>query len=302
MPSRTFPGIGLVGGWSSGEDGYGNAMNTNLIMLSTLCQMTALNVMESLPSTPADGEIYLLEATAAHNPGKIAIRDDGMWRYIQPVVGWECFVQANQTRYRFAGGGWIAIATAAQIPPYSIAQANYILGVNLDGTGVRWQAPYEPTYEIPVFQLSDVGKQLEIGTDAGGDATLKWAEKPLSLPVIPAGSKGKVAVVDQTGAALTYEEDGKYKAVAPGYVAIDDDFTGRVILGATGNITIPANLTRGSTLTIVRMSTNEVEILAGSGVTLNVADGRKKLRSRYSAVSVVKTGNNSYVMFGDVAT
>lgn len=301
MPSRIFPGIGLTGGWNSGEDGYGAAMNNNLIMLSALCQLTGVNIVESLPATPADGEIYLIASTAALNPGQIAIRDDGLWRYVQPVVGWEAFVQSTATRYRFFGGGWVAIATAAQIPPFSAANSNFILSVNLDGTGVMWQPPYTPTYEIPLFQAEDVGKQLGIGTNSEGEAALKWEAKPLSLPPIPANAKGKVAVVDQTGSAITYEDDGKYKAVSPGYVVTDDDLTGRVILGATGNIVIPAGLTRSSTLTIVRMSTNEVSVSAGAGVTLNVADNRHKLRARYSAVSVVKTGNNTYTMFGDVA-
>ena len=300
MPSRTLPGLGLTAGWSSGEDGWGSPMNANLILMSALCQLVAVNLLDTLPTTPADGEIYLLTASAAANPGMIAVRDDGVWRFIQPVTGWEAFVSTTAGRYRYVGGGWVAVASAATIPPFSIANSGYNLAVNPLGTGVIWTPPYAPTYEIPLFTTANIGQQLEVVAD-GTDAKLAWQAKPLALPAIPANSKGKVAVVNTAGTGITYEEDGKYKAVAPGYVITDDDMTGRVIIGATGNVTIPAGLTRTSTLTVTRMSTNEVKILAGAGVTLNVADGRFNLRSRYSAVSIVRTGVDTYVMFGDVA-
>lgn len=308
MPARTLPGIGLTAGYSGGEDGWGPAMNTNLILLSALVQMTAVNAVDNLPVTPADGEIYVLLATAPSNPGMIAIRDDGLWRYVQPVVGWQCFVTAQNSIYRFVGGTWIPITSAASLPPFSAAVATYQLSVNPMGTGVVWLPPYEPTYEIPMFNASDIGKQLLVVPDTSPEADppakLAWEAQPISLPAItgtPAQSQGKVVVVNAAGTGVDYEEDGKYRAVSPGYVLTNADFSGRVILGATGNIVIPAGLTRTSTLTISRMSSSEVEIVPATGVTLNVADNRRSLRSRYSTVSLVRTAPDTYLMIGDVA-
>ena len=301
MAQRVLPGIGLTAGWASGDDGWGSAMNTNLIALSAVCQLVAVNIVDTLPTTPADGEIYLLASTASANAGMVAVRDDGSWRFIQPVVGWEAFVANNNAKYRYVGGTWTAIQTAATIPPFSSGVASYNLAVNPLGTGVIWTPPYEPTYEIPLFDNDDIGYQLKVVAD-GSSSKLAWVAAPLSLPAIPSSSKGKVAVVDSAGTGITYEEDGKYKAVAPGYVVTDDDMSGRVILGATGNVVIPAGLTRTSTLTISRMSTNEVTVSAGAGVVLNVADSRYNLRARYSAVSIVRTAPNTYLMFGDVSS
>lgn len=303
MASRTLPGVGLVAGYNSGEDGWGAAMNQNMILMSALTQLTAINLVTELPMFPSDGEIYLLSNTAAANPTMIAIRDDGIWRYVQPKIGWTAWATVPGIAYRFQSGNWQPIATAASLPSFGPVQSTYNLAVNEDGTGVRWVPPYNPPYQLPLFSDSgaDDGKILSIVPgDPGDPSELAWVNPPTSIPAIPASSAGKVVVVAQSGTALTYEEDGKYKAAAPGYVLTDTDFSGRIIIGAAGNITIPAGLTRGSTVTIVRASANEVEILPASGVTLNVADGRSSLRARYSAVSIVKTANNTYVMFGDV--
>lgn len=306
MAMRTLPGLGLKAGWASGEDGWGTHMNTNLILLSALVQLSAISLVAVLPSGAADGEIYLLDITASANPGMIAIRDDGLWRFIQPVAGWEAHVTSTNGRFRFTGSQWIPIASSAAIPPFSIANSDQVLSVNTDGTGVLWQPQYQPPYELPVFDGTDIGKIMGIVEDTDPEsetgAKVEWTDPPLALPNIPANSKGKVAVIDAAGTGITYSEDGSYKAVAPGYVVTDDDMSGRVILGATGNVVIPSGLTRTSTLTISRMSTGEVEIIEGAGVTINVADNRFKLRARYSAVSLVRTGTNTYLMFGDVAT
>ena len=105
MPSRILPGLGLVAGWNGGEDGWGSALTQNFLTLLILCQLVAEDIVETLPLTPADGEIYLIASTAPSNPGMIAARDDGIWRMIQPVMGWEAWVKAASGRYCFAGGG-----------------------------------------------------------------------------------------------------------------------------------------------------------------------------------------------------
>ena len=101
MASRTLPGVGLVAGYNSGEDGWGAAMNQNMILMSALTQLTAINLVTELPMFPSDGEIYLLSNTAAANPTMIAIRDDGIWRYVQPKIGWTAWATVPGIAYRF---------------------------------------------------------------------------------------------------------------------------------------------------------------------------------------------------------
>ena len=305
MPSRTLPGLGLTAGWNGGEDGWGGPLTTNFLMLSTLCQLVAEDIVETLPLTPADGEIYLIAATALSNPGMIAARDDGIWRMIQPVMGWEAWVKAQSGRYRFTGAGWTGVASAAQIPPFGEVNAGYVLAVNPLGAGVMWVPAYSPVAEIPVWVSADEGKQLTLVPDPDPESEtglmMGWQAPALELPAIPANSRGKVVTVTDDGRNVQYEEDGRYKAVAPGYVVTNDDMSGRVILGASGNVVIPSGLTRTSTLTIARMSTTEVAVTAGPGVTLAVADNRYNLRAHYSSVSIIRTGVNQYLMVGDVA-
>jgi hypothetical protein len=71
------------------------------------------------------------------------------------------------------------------------------------------------------------------------------------------------------------------------------------------NLTVPPNSSVafpiGANITIVGINTGQVTIVAGSGVTINSADGKLKLRVRYSSATLIKTATDTWILIGDIA-
>ena len=297
MASRTFPGIGLIGGWVASEGGWGSDMNSNLMSLSILTQLRALSVVDTHPVSPNNGDIHLCSDAFTDHEGEILYRDDGEWKYLEAVDGWEAYVVDTSSRYRFDGTDWV-LRTAATVPEYTISDVGYVLRVAADGESLEWGAEFDPEYTIPSYTAANEGNSLTVLLDVENNPYLAWQVGPTTLPTITSGDYGKRLVARDTGYEL--EDDVSVKSVVPSYVMTSDDLIGGVVINASGNISIPSGLTRGSVVTIIRATPTAVEITPGSGVTLNSANGRRKLRAQWSSASLIKTGTNSYVLAGDL--
>lgn len=106
---RTLPNLGLLGFWTGGSDGWDTGMDQNMLMLSSLAQMTVISRTTAVPASPADGAIYIVPANDATNPNKIAIRDNSAWTYKMPKTGWTAFVQDSVELVYFTGAVWKSI-------------------------------------------------------------------------------------------------------------------------------------------------------------------------------------------------
>lgn len=113
MTSRILPNLGLEGGWDPRENGWGPAMNSNLLNLSVLVQGVTLGLVAAEPTTPAAGNVYLLDETHATHPNTVAIWDgpagSEAWVYLTPKTGWTFYNLADLTDYRFDGTVWAEI-------------------------------------------------------------------------------------------------------------------------------------------------------------------------------------------------
>ncbi|CAB5217011.1 hypothetical protein UFOVP199_29 [uncultured Caudovirales phage] len=84
------------------------------------------------------------------------------------------------------------------------------------------------------------------------------------------------------------------------------DQGGLVTCDNTGAIalTIPPNSSVafpvGTTILVAALNTGQVTITPGSGVTVNATPGLK-VRTRYSAATLVKLGTNSWLAMGDLS-
>lgn len=69
-------------------------------------------------------------------------------------------------------------------------------------------------------------------------------------------------------------------------------------------VTIPTNATAafpvGSTITILQTGAGQVTIAGASGVTVNAAGSRLKTTQQWSAATIVKRAENTWVAFGDL--
>lgn len=102
--ARALPGLGLIGFWPLGFDGWNTEMDSNLRIISALLQGSVISRVAAEPGSPTDGDRYLLTGTA--NIDKIAIRDDGAWVYITPKTGHRIFVEAEDDFYFYNDGAW----------------------------------------------------------------------------------------------------------------------------------------------------------------------------------------------------
>lgn len=106
MTASTEPRGGLDLGWSSGEDGWGDAMNANLLRLSRLgFHPSVLSATTTAPpGSPISGSGYIIPSGAtgawAGKTGQVAVWDGAAWAYAAPRDGWTMHVDgAGLTTY-----------------------------------------------------------------------------------------------------------------------------------------------------------------------------------------------------------
>lgn len=102
---HTLPGIGLTGGYDLGAHGWRNSMNFNLLATSALAQLTVESMTTALPGSPVDGKIYI-NPTIGADQWKIAVRDDGAWTMLAPMVGWRAWVVDEANEVVWNGTAW----------------------------------------------------------------------------------------------------------------------------------------------------------------------------------------------------
>lgn len=104
MAPRTLPGLGLSGFWGLGEDGWKTGMDANLLKLSAVVQGKVLDVVETLPGTPNEGDIYVVTTGAQAND--VAVYDNAAWVYLTPAAGWRVYNAASSSYWKFDGSAW----------------------------------------------------------------------------------------------------------------------------------------------------------------------------------------------------
>lgn len=115
MPERTFPNVGLKGGYDPGENGWGDAQNLNLLTLSVLTQGTVIDKVAAEPGSPTAGDVYLLDETHATHANAVAVYDgptgEEEWVYLDPNPGWLLYNQTEEYYEKFDGTVWAELAT-----------------------------------------------------------------------------------------------------------------------------------------------------------------------------------------------
>lgn len=104
MASRKLPGIGLNGGWSLGE-AWKAGGDENWLMLSVLSQLIVASATAALPGTPSDG--YVAIVPSGTNAKKIAVRDNSVWVYYDPIEGMDAWVKDTNMHMRYRSGAWV---------------------------------------------------------------------------------------------------------------------------------------------------------------------------------------------------
>lgn len=124
MAPRTLPGLGLRGFWAYEEDNWNGdpGMDGNLRKLSALAQLSVIDQDLTVPpGSPTDGDIYIVGQSAtsgwASQDGKIAVRDNGAWVFLDALTGLIAYVEDEGAYYRY-DSGWFPLAQAYTFSAY----------------------------------------------------------------------------------------------------------------------------------------------------------------------------------------
>lgn len=136
MARRSLPGLGLTGGYSSGDDGWTDEMNDNLLKTSVVAQLVVESMSSALPGSPTNGLIHIVP-TAGANQWKIAARENGAWVYLTPSIGWEAWVKDPGKKVRWSGTEWAdAVVGAVAAKDEGSTVVSVMSAINFVGPGV----------------------------------------------------------------------------------------------------------------------------------------------------------------------
>jgi hypothetical protein len=124
-----------------------------------------------------------------------------------------------------------------------------------------------------------------------GGATVKHVLVSEALNAFEAGLNEVIPLNAQTGTTYTL-------AVGDAGQLVTLSNASAITLTVPTNASVPFAI--GTQITITQANSGEVTIAGAVGVTVNSADGDLKLRTQWSAATLIKTNTNSWILIGDI--
>lgn len=92
------------------------------------------------------------------------------------------------------------------------------------------------------------------------------------------------------------------KTISGSYTIAKTDINKMLICDDTTTITVPNNINIpiGTQILVASNTTNTISFVADAGVTLNSKSGLVDITDQYGVASLVKTGTNTWYLFGDL--
>ena len=114
--STTDPRSGIHHSWGQGSSGWGEEMDNNLKRIGRFSFHLSVKdrSLTSPPSSPADGDSYLVSAGAtglwAAKDSQIAVWESASsaWIFGQPRLGWMAFIEDEEVLVVYKSTGWSA--------------------------------------------------------------------------------------------------------------------------------------------------------------------------------------------------
>ena len=130
MATKISPGVGLNFGYVTGEDGWGDEVNANWMLLDAVTVPFVKSGTVTVPPTNAlEGDRYLIPSGATSvwstQAGNIAIWYQGKWLYFTPLTGWYQRAWDTRTTYVFDGAAWVVFMDS--VTPETMSQINAAL-------------------------------------------------------------------------------------------------------------------------------------------------------------------------------
>ena len=226
MTATTEPRGGLDLGWDPGEDGWGPAMNANLLRLSRLgFHPSVLSATTTAPpGSPISGSGYIIPSGAtgawAGKTGQVAVWDGVAWAYAAPRDGWTMHVDgAGLTTYD--GGSWSQanVATAAGVGALASSlkgAANGVAELGADGKVPSAQLPaaYSPIVSVAKTMEFTLANEtttnpvqiLTVPVPVGFFTTNGLIELDLDLDFLYVASGNRITLSFEVGVSMMWLE------------------------------------------------------------------------------------------------
>ena len=114
MAASTDPVLGLSYGWTLGESGWNTGMDTNLLKIGRVAQLSVIDRdLTAPPGGPSNGDRYIVGGSAtgdwSGHDDHLAIYNGVAWVFHVPVEGWLAYIEdeAKISVYKTATG-WSA--------------------------------------------------------------------------------------------------------------------------------------------------------------------------------------------------
>ncbi len=112
MAAAPLQNLKLIHGWALGDEPWGDQMNQNLRSLDVLAQGRCLDVEDTPPGSPDEGDAYIVGASATGlwdgHDNDIARWTDNTseWEFYTPLAGWRMWVDSLADQLLFDGTDW----------------------------------------------------------------------------------------------------------------------------------------------------------------------------------------------------
>ena len=285
MAARTLPGLGLLGFYNLGEDGWKPGMDSNLRLLSAVTQLQVFSRVASEPGSPSEGDVYIL--TAGGNINKVAVYDNGEWVYLTPRQGWLAWI-ADENQYRkFSGTSWSILIPDSAAPP-TAEDVGYDGG---SGGPANVQEALDALFASPGGADDQTAAEVPYDGYTGGPANVQDALDELyGITATPAGSFSSVNA--QTGTSYTPVLGDRQNVL----ITLDNAAAISLILPQDSDVAFPI----GTVLTAMQLGAGLVSFQAGTGATVNSRDGALDSAGQYATFFALKRAANTWVVSGDI--
>lgn len=229
---RSLPGIGLLGFWTEGSNGWGVQHSEGLRLTSVLVQPRCKSFVAAVPVSPANGDIHVL--TGAPNLNSVAVRDNGSWVYLSPAEGFTIYDEFSKTFFMFNGASWVPLLPM----PSGSSQAGLVPRVNTAGTG---------------YELGDPRNDMRLRTAAGAYA----------LILDDAGRY--IRMTSASAVNLTVPADATANFPVGTVIQVRQAGAGQVTFAPAGGVTINSAETlklrkQGSTAALIKIAANSWDV------------------------------------------
>lgn len=116
MTAVTLPNVGVKSGFTIGESGWADEMNSNMRVLDAMVQLTVVDKDLTTPPGATPGLVYIVGPSATGDwsglDGQLAFLQTGddlttAWSFVVPKAGWRAWVVDESVFYQYSGSAWV---------------------------------------------------------------------------------------------------------------------------------------------------------------------------------------------------